>query len=121
MRDHDGARVERRQAAEVRLVAFDRDNCHAASHECADRIHDASAGIVEPAQKRIVWRDAGAYNVSGEAEGQRQGDCERREYALMVDVARRATEPPEYAEKLGSGIAKYAGQQADGEYGPDPY
>ena len=45
----------------------------------------------------------------------------RQEYALMVDVARRATEPPEYAEKLGSGIAKYAGQQADGEYGPDPY
>jgi hypothetical protein len=39
----------------------------------------------------------------------------------MVDVARRATEPTKYAEKLGTGIADYAGQQADGEYGPDPY
>ena len=87
----------------------------------ADCIHDASAGIVEPAQKGIVGRYAGAHNVSGEAKSQGQGDCERREYALMVDVARRAAEPAEYAEKLGPGIANYAGQQADGEYGPDPY
>jgi dihydropteroate synthase len=119
--DHDRARVERRQSAEVSLVAFDRDNCDAASDECADRIYDASAGIVDPAQKGIVRRDAGAHNVSSEAKGQRQGDRERREYALMVDVARRAAEPTKYAEKLGTGIADYAGQQADGEYGPDPY
>lgn len=75
MSDHDRARVERRQPAEVRLVTFDRDNRDAATDECADRIYNASAGIVEPAQKRIVRRDAGAHNVSGEAEGQRQGDC----------------------------------------------
>lgn len=121
MGDHYRARVEGRQPAEVRFVAFDRDNCYAASDECTDRIYSASAGIVEPAQKGIVGRDTRAHNVSGEAEGQRQGDSKRREYALMVDVARRATEPTEYAEKLGPGIAKYAGQQPDGEYGPDPY
>ncbi len=121
MSDHDRARVERRQAAEVRLVAFDRDDCDAAPNECAERIYDASAGIVEPAQKGIVRRDTGAHNVSGEAKGQHQGDCERWQDTLMVDVARHATQPTKCAEKLGPGIAKYAGQQGDGEYGPDPY
>ena len=61
------------------------------------------------------------HDVGGESEGQGQGDRERWEQTLMIDIARRATEPAQYAEKLGPRIAKYAGQQADGEYGPDPY
>ena len=105
MRNHDRARVERRQPSKMRLVAFDRDNGNAAYDKCANRIDDASAGIVEPPQKRIARRDARAHDVRCEAEGQRQGDGERWKETLMIDVARRATEPAKQAEKLGAGIA----------------
>lgn len=78
MGDYDGVCIEWGQPAEVRFVTFNRNNSDAASCECGDRVDRAGMRIVEPAQKRIAGRDAGADDVSGKAKGQRQRDCERR-------------------------------------------
>ena len=76
--DDNGVCIERCQPAEVRFVAFDRDDGYASSRECGDRIDRAGARIVELAHQRIAGRDSRANDIRAEAKGERQGDCERR-------------------------------------------
>ncbi len=69
MFDYDGVCVEWCQPAEMRLVGFHRNDGDATTCQCRDRVERAGARIVEPTQKRIAGRDAGADDVSGKAEG----------------------------------------------------